>query len=198
MSCFLPATVAVAQPGDRGLDTKSRILSVLFPLDVSPKPYALKMALRFGDADTQLVIVLYPGRKAEVIRYELADLSGGGLSQLIAKMRSDNPSVTDDEIAARVKVSVTRSAIPYAVLERGLDRLRKVRISPSIQSRVALDGANEYEFWFDTWEESVHYSIMGVFKEAPQDQLVEWMIKFRENMHDLTLTSPAQGGSHPN
>jgi hypothetical protein len=89
--CILCAGTTVAQPGDRHLDTKARVLDLLFPLDVTPDPYLTKLALRFGDSDTQLVVLIYPvypvqpGGRAQIIRYSLAGMGDGELSQLISK-----------------------------------------------------------------------------------------------------------------
>ena len=83
---ILSVVTASAQPGDRYLDMKARVLDILFPLDVAPKPYFLKMILRFGDSDTQLIVVVYPGGKSELIRYSFAGMGEGKLSQLISKM----------------------------------------------------------------------------------------------------------------
>ncbi len=58
--CMFFARGASAQPGDRDMNTEARVLHLLFPLDVEPKPYLLKLAMRFGDSDTQVVIVFIP------------------------------------------------------------------------------------------------------------------------------------------
>ena len=202
-SCILSAVMAIAQPGDRRLDTKARVLDLLFPLDVTPDPYLMKLTLRFGDSDTQFVVVIYPvypvhpGGRSEIIRYSLAGMGDGELSQLISKMLAQNPDVTDREIAAKLKVNVSRSPIKYDALDRALKDLKAVQISPILKSRVAVDEYSEYEYWYDTWQESVHYTITGPFKDAPQDQLVQWMIRFRARLADLMETHSAADGSKP-
>ncbi len=190
-SCILFTTRATAQPGDRYLDMKARVLDILFPLDVAPKPYFSKMILRFGDSGTQLVVVVYPGGKSELIRYSLAGTSGGEFSQLISKMVAENPDVKEQEIAAKFKVDVYRSPIEHEALNRALDELKAVRIPPILASRVAVDEFSEYEYWYDNWQESVHYTITGPFKNTPQDELVQWMIRFRANLPYLFKASSA-------
>src|SRR5271163_2498642 len=69
-SCLLFTATVSAQPGDRHLDMKARVLDILFPLDVTPKPYFLKMILRFGDSGT-------PGRVARVGWFGWLTLSTG-------------------------------------------------------------------------------------------------------------------------
>lgn len=186
---ILFAAIASAQPGDRNLDMKARVLDILFPLDVGPTPYFSRMVLRFGDSDTQLVVVVYPGGKGELIRYSLAGLKEGELSQLISKMISENPDVTDRGIAAKLKVEVNRSPIDDEALNRPLDELRAIRISPALDSRVAVDEYSEYEFWYDTWQESVHYTITSPAGNAAQDKLVQWMTKFRASVSNLLKAS---------
>lgn len=201
---ILSAATAIAQPGNRHLDIKARVLDLLFPLDVAPQPYLMKLVLRFGDSDTQLVVVVYPvypvqaGGRVQITRYTLAGMGDGELSQLISKMVAQNPSVTDREIVAKLKVNVTRSPIEYDTLDRALKDLKAIRISPILKSRVAVDEYSEYEYWYDGGQESVHYTITGPFKGDPQDQLVQWMIRFRANVPNLLKTSAAPNKSKLN
>jgi hypothetical protein len=197
LSCILFTATATAQPGDRYLDVKARVLDILFPLDVAPKPYFLKMVLRFGDSETQLVVLVYPDdekywiRRSEVIDYKLRGMSKGELSQLISKMVAENRSVRAEDIAAKVKVDVSRSPVDPEALYHALDELKPVRISPILADRIAVDDVSEYEYWYDNWQESVHYTIAGPFKDGPQDQLVQWMIRFRANLPNLLKASVA-------
>lgn len=188
-SCILFASTASAQPGDRNLDLKARVLDILFPLDLGPTPYFSKMVLRFSDSGTQLVVVVYPGGKGELIRYSLAGVKSGGLSQLISRMVAEYPEITDREIAAKLKVDVSRSPVDHQALNRALDELKSIRISPVLESRVAVDAYSEYEFWYDTWQESVHYTITSPVGNAAQDKLAQWMTKFRENVPTLLKAS---------
>src|SRR4029079_7828050 len=115
---ILLSTNAAAQPGNRRLNMKAQVLDALFPLEVAPKSYFLKMILRFGDSGTQLAVVVYPGAKAEIVRVQLADMKGDELHRMISKAVADNPLVKPQEIAAKLKVAVTRSSVDYgAALE---------------------------------------------------------------------------------
>jgi hypothetical protein len=187
-SCILLALTASAQPGDRHLDLKARVLDEVFSSKVS-QPYFRKMVLRFGDSDTQIVVVTYPGGKSELIRYSLSGMSGGKLSPLIAKMVAQNPDVKAKDIAAKLQVDVKRSVIEQGALTRAIDELKTICISPVLASRVAVDDSSEYEFWYDTWQESVHYTITGPFHDDPQDTLGRWMLKFRANVPELLKAS---------
>lgn len=182
---ILSAATAKGQPGDRSLDMKARVLDILFPLDVVPEPYFAKMILRFGDSDTQFVVVVYPGRKSELICYSLAGVSNGALSQMISKMVSENPDLKDQEIAAKLKVEVTRAPIEYDRLNVAIEELKSIRIAPVLAHGVAVDEFSEYEFWYDTWQESVHYTITSPFNNDSQDQLARWMIKFKSDIPSL-------------
>lgn len=191
LCCILFAAKANAQPGDHRLDMKSRVLDILFPVDVSPQPYLTKMVLRFGDSDTQFIVVTYPGGKSELILYSLVGTGGGKLSQLIAKMVAKNADVKPQDIAAKLRVDVSRSPIEQETLNDALNELEAIQISPVLANRVAVDESSEYEFWYDTWQESVHYAITGPFLDDPQDRLGRWMVKFRANLHELLKTAAA-------
>jgi hypothetical protein len=188
-SCILFAATATAQPGDR--DMKARVLDLVFPLDVAPNLYFLKLIMRFGDSDTQLVAVVYPDkdkywvRRCEITSYALDGMGMGQLDQLISRTIAKNPNVKDQEIAAKLKVKVSRSSIAPEALYRALDELKTVRISPVLADRVAVDEYSEFEYWYDGGQESVHYTLTGPSKDDPQDQLVQWMIKFRASLPNL-------------
>ncbi len=169
---------------------KARVLDLLFPLDVEPKPYFSKLVLRFGDSDSQIVAVVYFGGRSEIIRYSLAGISKGGLSQLIERMTAANQGVTAQEIAAALRVEVTRSPGDYKALTRALKQASTLRISPVLESTIALDDCGEYEYWYDTWEECVHYTLTCPFGNTPRDKLLRWMKWFRENLPNL-LASPS-------
>jgi len=179
-------------------DMKERVLDLLFRSDAVSSPFLSKMTLRYGDSDSQLVVLTYPvhpvhrGGQAELISYTIIGLGSNNLSQFISKMAVQNPNVTDQEIAAKLKVDVKRSPIRYEALSRFVDDLKAIRISPVLASRVAVDEYSEYEFWYNNGQESVHYKVAGPFKDAPQDKLVQWMIRFRTCFRELM--SAASGG----
>ena len=187
-----------AEPQDIGTDFEMRVLDAVFPLDPGVSSYFARMTLRFSDSDTQLVAVTHlvyppdPRGRAELISYSIAGLGNGSLPQFISKMLAQDPKVTAPEIAAKLKVHVTSSPIGYEALERFVNELKSIRISPILQSRVAVDEYSGYEFWYDTGQESVHYTLTGPFEHAPQDQLVQWMIRFRASVPDLLKAGSEQ------
>jgi len=99
------------------------------------------------------------------------------------------------EITAKLKVEVSRSSIAPEALKHAFDELKAIRISPILADRVSVDEYSEYEYWYDNWQESVHYAITGPFKGDPQDQLVQWMIRFRAIALDLAKLPSGPNGS---
>jgi hypothetical protein len=196
---FLLVLSAVAQSGGGvPVDMKGRILDRLFRLDTASSPFLSKMVLRYGDSDSQLVVLTYPvypvhpGGQAEMISYTITGMGSDNLSQFISKMAAQNPNVTDQEIAANLKVEVKRSPISYGALKRLLDELEAIRISPMSVGRVAVDEYSEYEFWYNGGQESVYYKVVGPFKDDPQDKLVQWMIRFRSSVPELMSAASAK------
>jgi hypothetical protein len=190
---FIPVMIAMAQPGYDDLSLKARVLNLVFPSDPSFGPYYVKMILRFGDSDSQIAIIVHPGGNSEVIQYRLAGMRKGDLDQLIGKMQEKNPNVREQEIAAKLKVDVGHSAMESRTLADSLDSLKAIQISPFFTTRVAMDNYSEFEFWFYSGQESVHYIVTGSFNDAPQDKLVEWMTKFRASLPDLIKANSAPG-----
>jgi hypothetical protein len=193
------ALTAGAQLRDERMDTKDRVLDILFQSDAPASPFLTKMTLRFADTGTQFVVLTYPvypahpGGRAEIISYSIAGTSNGKLSEIIARMVSQDSNVTAREIANRLKVNVTRIPINFDALENLMKDLRAVRISPVLKTRVAVDDYSKYDFWYDNGEEFVHYSMVGPFRDAAQDQLVQWMIRFRANLPGLTKVTSTPG-----
>jgi hypothetical protein len=177
---------------------KDRVFDLLFRSDLVSSPFLSKMTFRYGDDDSQLVVITYPIHpahprgQAELISYTITGLGGDNLSQFISKMAVQNPRVTDQEIAAKLKAVVKRSPLTYEALRRFLDELKGIRISPVLASRVAADDYSEYEFCYSNGQESVHYRVMGPFKGDPQDKLVQWMIRFRTGVPGLMSAASAK------
>jgi len=119
-------------------------------------------------------------------------MGSDNLAQFISRMAAQNPNVTDQEIAAKLKVEVKRSPISYEALKRFLDELGAIRISPMSVGRIAVDEYSEYEFWYTGGQESVHYKLVGPFKDDPQDKLVQWMIRFRTSVPELMSAASAK------
>lgn len=100
-------------------------------------------------------------------------------------MIAENPSANEQEIAAKLKVEVTRFSVEPQALSHTIEELRKIRISPVLNDRVAVDNYSIYEFWYDNWQESVHYAITSPLGNTPQDQLGRWMLGFRGSLQHL-------------
>lgn len=192
LASFLIAPSTVAQSsGDVPEDMKSRIYDILFRSDADTSFFFSKMTMRFDDSDSQLVALIYPaypvhpGGQAEVISYTIIGMGNDNLSHFITKAVARNPNVTAEEIAAALRVEVKRSPVKSEILSRSFDDLRSIRVSPLLVSRVAVDEYSQYEFWYNTGQESVHYKLVGLFKKEPQDKLVQWMIRFRSGISGL-------------
>ena len=181
--CLLSAPGRSQTPDRNSQDVYVHVSALLFPFDVESKPYYVKLIMRFHDDDSQLAIVVYPGGESEIVRSTLDNMNGRDLLQLVSTTLTENPHVNEAEIAAKVKVRTTRSHVEYKTLEPMLNNLKAIRISPFLATRVGVDEATWYEFWFDSGQESVHYKIFGDSGDstgrAPQDKLARWMTKFR-------------------
>jgi hypothetical protein len=198
---LVPFLLVLSSAGQSGgnvpADIKDRVCDRLFRLDTASSSFLSMMTLRYGDSDTQLVVLthpvypVHPGGRAELISYTITGMGSDNLSQFISKMAAQNPSVTDQEIAAKLKVVVKRSPIGYEALKRFFEDLEAVRISPMSWGRIAVDEYSEYEFWYNGGQESVHYKLVGPFKDDPRDKLVEWMIRFRTGVPDLMSAASA-------
>ena len=184
--------IAAVQPGRRHL-TKGQVLDAVFPMAAGPDTYFSKMILRFGDSETQLMVVVIPGEKCVVTYYRLLGFSGDDLNNLISKMVTEHPEVSAQEIAAKLNVDVARTTIDYdATLAPAIRPLKSIRISPVLAGRVSVDAFSEYEFYYATGQESVHYVIVSPFQREPQDELGKWMLTFRAKAMEWLKLNPAK------
>jgi hypothetical protein len=180
-------------------DLKNRILDLLIRSDEPSGPFFSKMTLRYCNSGTQFVVLTYPiypprpGGRAEVITYKIRGMSGDDFSRFVLKATAQNQNATPQEIAAKLKMAVNRSPISYQALSSLLDQLRTIRTSPLLTSRVALDEYSDYQFWYNTGQESVHYTLVGPSEgdRGPQSRLVNWMIEFREKLPIIMKTHPS-------
>lgn len=164
---------------------KASVLNLVFPLDAVPPPYLWRVTLRFSDPESQIVVVVRPRAKSEVVQYALAGMSDEEFSQLILQTLAEDSNAKAEEIAAKVKVSVDRTSIDSEMLSRALGKLSGVRISPQPDG-VCLGRCSRFEYWYDAGLQSVHYVIVGAdIKGDPQYQLVQWMIGFRKDLPRL-------------
>ena len=109
----------------------------------------------------------------------------GGVSSFIALQLSENAKATVEEMASKLQVFVARKEIEYSELDGAMKSLKKLRVSPALQTRVGVDNIPKYEFWYDTWQESVHYSLIGPPGKADQDSLSRWMTGFQEHLNQV-------------
>jgi hypothetical protein len=97
---------------------------------------------------------------------------------LIRRMLDQNPEVSEDEIVRAVVVDVNRRSISIKESDKLIKRLKKLRISPVLVTRICVDNCPRYDYWHDTRGEGVHYTLWGGPGKDPQDQLIKWMDTF--------------------
>jgi hypothetical protein len=171
----------------------------VFPRDIGERPYSRKWILRFGDSATQMIVVAYPPdhpsvrERCEITRYSLAGMSARAFHDFIAEAEARDSNMTAKALAAKLRIESVRIPFDLESLNRALSALREVRISPLLADRFVVD-SSEYEYWYDTWGESVHYTLLGPSHDPPGD-LVSWMIAFRSQINDLL--KPSRRGSPP-
>lgn len=177
--------------GEGAWAVKERVLDALFSAEASNAPYFTKLTLRYGDTDTQLTVLTYPAYprrsagQAEVIKYTIEGVEPGRLLQLVEKEMARQRDVTAHAVAAKLKVHVSRFPLDEQALEVPMKELSAIRLSPMLQTSVAVDDYSRYQLWFDTGQECVHYELTAPFNTRSQDQLVQWMISFRAKLPGL-------------
>lgn len=191
---------ATARPGGGPANMKGRVLDLLFRPVVISQPFFSKMTLRYSDSGAQFVVVTYPaypphpGGQAEVISYTIHGMRGDDFSRFISKEVAEHPGATAQTIADKLKVVVSRCPISYPAFSRLLEALKGIRASPALTSRVVVDEYSQYQFRYDTGQESVRYTVVGPSEgdDSAQSKLVHWMIEFRRElpgMEEASLSS---------
>jgi hypothetical protein len=168
-----------AQPGDRYLDAKYRVLDILFPTTSEQRPYSLKIVMRFGDSCSQLNLVEGTDGGVEVTEYSLASKTAADVEKYIAQLHEARPDISDREVASQIQVTVKKWRLPPQKLQDALTRLSGIRLSPALDRKACMDGCNEYEFWYDDWLEAAHFTLVSPSKNSPSWHLVDWMKRFQ-------------------
>lgn len=193
---LFPST-ASSEPGDGFLRFQARVLGHLFPVNVESRPYFSKLSMVFTDSATALTVVTYPGGRSELLELTVTGMADGKLPKYLRKVFSATPEIPPERVAEQLHTTVRKAVLNNARLGLWLKQLEMIRVSPAITVRIGVDEIYQYEFWFDTAQESVHYTLIGP-PEAPgrsvQDPLTKWMIDFRS--HAQELVSAASETSH--
>lgn len=164
-------------PGNRSGNIRAQAIDTLFTTGVEPS-YFSKLVLRFGDDITQWTFTVRQGGKAELTRLSLEGTTRAQFDRLILEA-FENKTMSAAQVAARLRVRTDRIALDYErQLKPALDGLTKIRLTPLLPGRVALESDAEYEFGYDTWQESVHYTVAGPFDDSG-NELVKWMRRMR-------------------
>jgi hypothetical protein len=181
---FPQANYAQVSDNERTEALKNRVLDQLFPVASGslPGPYYARLILRFSSPDTELVLVIYAGWKSELVGYTLDGLPDQTLSQYIREQRRTHPQIQEEEIARSIRVKTTRSFVDSQKVKQAVEELRRIRVSPFLETRIAVDEYSDYDYWFESGGESVHYRVHGIFQQTPADDLVHWMIGFRDSI----------------
>jgi hypothetical protein len=168
-------------------------------LPFQEKVYLRRLTLRFGDTSTQVSLVVFPGRRAELVQALAVGVNGEPLDRLIERTRSQKLSAR--EISKMAKAEVSRTVMSYGVAKQALDELEAIRVRVAIGQRVSLDDHHNFQLWYDTWQEAVHFSLTGPYTSEPQDELVQWMLRFRTEVLPRLISSgttqPAAGNAVP-
>jgi hypothetical protein len=175
------------------------VLDCLFPKEFDAEPYLEKVVLRFDDSSTELVLLMDPVATdhapgpSELVQYTLG-ITEGDLLKRIEEILVKNPQASVEQVASHFKVSTKRVPIADSQVKRVLDELKSIRVSPALGTRIGGDSSFFLNFWYFGFAESVHYQLIGPHHGDPQDELVKWMLGFRERLPELL----GAGGPDPN
>ena len=196
---LLVGTDVLAETATRNpFDLRAKLLDRVLPSTVESRSLWFdKLTVRYSapiesceewpQSDDQLVLVTYsvdpprhPTPECEIISYKVKGIGGECLWKVITRMLAQNPKVSEDEIEAALVVDVKRRSIPMKERDKLLAGLAAIRLPPVLTSRICVDACPRYEYWYQTSEEVVHYSVVGS-GGASADQLTTWMVKFRSD-----------------
>jgi hypothetical protein len=194
-SLAIGAKMLYPQPGGQDLNLRAKVLDLLFVDEVAQRPYLVKLALRFGDSDSETVLVIYPGGKGDLISYDLGDLAKGKLSEAIERAYSEKTNITANEIAAQFRVRKRRTPIEYNRIKPLLSSLERIHVEASLPISFAMDDTPQYEYLYDNWQESIRLVINKPRVNSSDDELIRWMHLFRDETERILDNSTASATS---
>lgn len=181
--CYSRPQESVQHPGDQpALHTYQSTLNLLFPRarpNFRETDYRIFLRFRPSFApESQVVISRLTDGTIEVVSYSLPDertTVKDHIDTLV--MRGIEDPV---QLAKHIKVKRAQVGLSSGALEQLMETYSQLRISPSLDTRIALD-PTMYELWYEATGNQLYISLAGPdYTYAPKaDPVIRWMNEVR-------------------
>jgi hypothetical protein len=142
--------------------------------------YVERLMLRFTEPWTQIVIV---SRIDGVDLRQYTVDSKPGVDELFQRANNGDTSITAEQIASQIHVSERHIPVSRQQVGTWFKELKTMKFSPILDDAICLHGCPYFELWFDSRQDSVHYSMAYApsipSQKTTQALLAEWMLKVR-------------------
>jgi hypothetical protein len=102
---------------------------------------------------------------------------------MFRRANGGDTSITAAQIANKIHVTERRISISREKVHVWFDELKAMKFSPRLADIICLDGCPSFGLWFDTRQDSVHYSVLYTpiipDQHSTQQLIAEWMLKVR-------------------
>jgi hypothetical protein len=173
--------------------TTEDVADLLFPrMRISyDSLYLARLMLRFSEPDMQIVII---ASATEVDISEYKTKGNVRIAELIRRSTQENASVTAAHIASNIRIKTRHVATTRQQVKTWFEELQNIKGSPKLDGYTCLHGCPQFDLWFDTGQDSVHYSMVYTPVIPPQRStqqlLAEWMLSLRSQIEAAPTASP--------
>ncbi len=146
--------------------------------------YVERLMLRFSQPMMEIIVVVKSGGAIEATCYRVESFAAA--ADLIKKANSGDGTITATQIAKTIHINQKNLKVTREQLRRWFDELRSMHLSPLLQDTVCLDSCPKFDFWYDTRQDSVRYSVYYAAVSPPihsqQEMIAEWMLRVRDEI----------------
>lgn len=152
--------------------------------------YAQRLMLRFTDPWMEIVIERrVNGDNVTVYTVE----SMAKLNQLFARANRSNGGISASDIAHQTTVKRTQIIVSSSNVDNWFRELEAMRLSPKLEDIVCLHDCPQFDLWYDTRQDSAHYSVLYAAsippQLSPQATVAGWMLKVRSQLETISSHS---------
>ncbi len=155
--------------------------------------YSQRLILRFSKPPTEFVITTRSSG-VEARQYSVHSLQDA--QDLVSKAGSGDTLISAKQVAASLKTQERSLRISSQQVREWLSQLRRLQVPALPSDSVCLDGCGKFDLWFDTRQDSVHFS-MAYARVTPrpnsqQQAIAEWMLKLKDALEQSPTVSVRQ------
>jgi hypothetical protein len=152
--------------------------------------YAQRLILRFSTPPTEFVIISR-SNGVEARQYSIQSLQHA--QDLMSKAGANGTAITAKQVADSLRTQERPLTVSFQQVQEWLGQLRSLQVPALPSDSICLDGCDKFDLWFDTRQDSVHFS-MAYAEVTPrpnsqQQAIAAWMLRLKHELEQSARVS---------